>query len=113
MPEGIIVLTDKIQSPPACIGLAFITIMICAAFICFAGLLLQEYREEHHIGQLLTSIILFILAVACIFAAVLLFQQEEHIYKVMLSDNFPANELYKQFEVRDVDGLIYTILLKN
>lgn len=110
MPEGITVLTDKIQTPPGCAGLAFVTIIAGAAFICFAGLLLQEYRKDHHVGQLLGSIIFFILVAACAFAAVTLLQQEEHIYKVILSDNFTANELYKQFEVRDVDGLLYTIL---
>lgn len=87
--------------------------MVCAGFICFAGLLLQKYREDHHIGQLLISIILFILTVAYIFVTILLFQQEEHIYKIILSDNFTTNELYKQFEVRDVDELIYTVVLKN
>lgn len=110
MPEGITVLTDKIQLPPGNAGLAFITIIAFTVFIFIAGLLLHDYREDHHTGQLLTSIILFIFAVACVFAAITLLQQEEHIYKVILSDDFPANELYKQFEVREVDGLLYTIL---
>ena len=110
MPEGITVLTDKIQLPPGNVGLVFVTIMAFAVCICIAGLLLHNYRENHCTGQLLTSIILFICAAAYVFATVALLQQEEHVYKVILSDDFPANELYKQFKVRDVDGLLYTIL---
>ena len=55
----------------------------------------------------------FVAIVGLIIGIIAMATTQEHTYKIMLSDTYPANKLYEQFKVEDIDGLIYTVIEKT
>ena len=63
--------------------------------------ILKKYSRAQFAQDSLAGIIVGIVA---------LLQSREHVYKLLLNDDFPATKLFEMFKVREVDGLIYTVL---
>lgn len=114
MPEGITVLTESISIPDPFIFLIFYSILMMIGAIIIFGCSISEMKDcGVTTGNLIWCIVTLIAIVGLIIGIIAMITTQEHTYKIMLSDTYPANKLYEQFEVRNVDGLIYTILEKN
>ena len=114
MPEGITVLTESIGIPDRFAILIFISIiMMIGAGIIF-GCSISEMKDDGvTVGNFIWCTVTLIAIVGLIIGIIAMATTQEHTYKIMLSDTYPANKLYEQFTVRNVDGLIYTVLEKN
>ena len=114
MPEGITVLTESIDMPAQFAILIFISIiMMIGAGIIF-GCSISEMKDDGvTVGNFIWCTITLIVIAGLIIGIIAMATTQEHTYKIMLSDTYPANKLYEQFKVRNVDGLIYTVLEKN
>lgn len=113
MPEGITVLTESISTPDPLIVLIFLSIiMMIGAGIIF-GCSISEMKDDGvTVGNFIWCTVTLIAIVGLIIGIIAMATTQEHTYKIMLSDTYPANKLYEQFEVRNVDGLIYTVIEK-
>ena len=114
MPEGITVLTESIGMPAQFVILIFLSIiMMIGAGLILGGSISEMKDDGVTVGNFIWCIVALIVIVGLIIGIIAMATTQEHTYKIMLSDTYPANKLYEQFEVRNVDGLIYTILEKN
>ena len=111
MPEGITILSEKIQAP-ANVGplVFFLTALGLTLLVASIFLIKDAITDEAGISAVIVSIIFILIVAGIIMGIIALLQSREHVYKLLLSDDFPATKLFEMFKVRDVDGLIYTVL---
>lgn len=111
--EGITILTENTQMPDRFAILIFFSIIgIVGACIMFGCSLSEMIHKGVNVGSFVWTCISLIIIVGLIICIVAMCNTSEHVYQVMLDNNYPANKLYEQFNVRKVDGLIYTVLEK-
>lgn len=112
IPEGVTILSDKIQLPEINVPAAFIVIFFIIALLFFLGLIIQTIHEEKkaHIGYYISAVFMIIGIIGGSICVYQLLSTTEHEYKLMLTDEVPANWLTDNFKIRDKDGLIYTVL---
>lgn len=112
MPEGVTILSDKIQLPGVSTPASFIIIIFILALLLFLVLIIQTIHEEKkaHIGYYIAVVVMIISIIGGSFGVYKLLSTTEHEYKIMLTDEVPANWLTDNFKIRDKDGLIYTVL---
>lgn len=114
MPEGITVLTESINMPAQFVILIFISIItMIGAGILFGCSILEMKDNGVTVGNFIWCTVTFIVIVGLIIGIIAMATTQEHTYKIMLSDTYPANKLYEQFKVKDIDGLIYTVIEKT
>ena len=114
MPEGVTILTDKIHMPESNgAAIFFLGIILIAVVIFIAYNLTECISGNSSAGLILVTILLFIVFIGDIIGIYSLVVAREHEYKLALSDDVPANWLTENFEIRKVDGLIYTVLPKE
>lgn len=112
MPEGITILSSHNEivkgSEP------ILVFLLCLALGC-SGLLIYLIfnRMKNKLTWILTMFVVALLCAALIFGMVTVCQTRETLYNVTLSDDFPAQKLFQNYDVRKVDGLIYTIVEKK
>ena len=111
MPEGITILSEKIQMPENNAPLIFFLTVLGSALLGVSIFLIKDaIKGEAGIGAVIASIVCILIVAGIIVGIVALLQSREHVYKLLLSDDFPATKLFEMFKVREVDGLIYTVL---
>ena len=112
MPEGVTILSDKIQLPEVNAPASFIVIIFILALLVFLGLTIQVIHEDKkaHIGYYIAAVLMIMGVIGGSFGVYKLLSTREHEYKIMLTDEVPANWLTDNFKIRDKDGLIYTVL---
>lgn len=111
MPEGITILSEKFQLPENNAPLVFFLAILGLALLGVSIFLIKDaINGEAGIGAVIASIVCILIAAGIIVGIVALLQSREHVYKLLLSDDFPASKLFEMFKVREVDGLIYTVL---
>lgn len=114
MPEGITVLTENIGTPDSFIVLIFLSIIMMIGAIIIFGCSISEMKDDGMTkGNLIWCIVTLIAIIGLIIGIIAMANIQEHTYKIMLSDTYPANKLYEQFKVCNVDGLIYTVIEKT
>lgn len=111
MPEGITILSEKFQLPESNAPLVLLLIALGIALLSASIFLIKDaINGEAGISAVIVSIILILIVAGIIVGIVALLQSREHIYKLLLNDDFPATKLFEMFKVRAVDGLIYTVV---
>lgn len=114
MPEGITVLTENICMPDQFVFLIFLSIItMIGAGILFGCSILEMKDNGVTVGNFILCIVIFIVIIGLIIGIIAMATTQEHTYKIMLNDTYPANKLYEQFKVKDIDGLIYTVIEKT
>ena len=115
MPEGITILAQHTGIPNNYGPLILAAIIFGAGFITIEVLLLHDVitiKRERTVGKFIAISILFILIVGIIIGLIIMLRSSETVYKVILDDNYPVNEFYKLFTIRNVEGTIYTVVPK-
>ena len=115
MPEGITILAQHTGIPNNYGSLILAAFIFGAAFITIEVCLLRDairIKCERTVGKFIAISIVFILIVGIIIGLIVMFRSSETVYKVILDDNYPVNEFYKLFTIRNVEGTIYTVVPK-
>ena len=105
--EGIEVLSQEV-----CNEFNIIAFLACVILFMIIGISFDFFKDlsDGVVGALL-GIILGIFIYAIIFEAII---PEKYVkYKVTVTEDVSMTEFYKQYEIIDVDGKIYTIREKN
>lgn len=112
IPEGVTILSDKIQLPEGNAPAIFYVGIIILALVVFLILTIKNIREDEktHIGYYIAAVVMIIAIIGGSFGVYKLLSATEHEYKLMLTDEVPANWLTDNFKIRNKDGLIYTVL---
>ena len=115
MPEGITVLAQHTSVPNNYAPLILAALIFGAAFIITEVCFLRDVitiKRERTVGKFIAIFILFILIIGITIGLIVMFRSSETVYKVILDDNYPVNEFYKLFTIRNVEGMIYTVVPK-
>ena len=111
MPEGITILSEKIQTPEYVGPLVFFLAVLGLTLLGASIFLIKDaIHDKAGIGAVITSIVFILIVAGIVVGIVALLQSQEHVYKLLLSDDFPASKLFEMFKIREVDGLIYTVV---
>lgn len=112
MPEGVTILSDKIQLPAGNAPAIFYVGVVVLALVVFLILTIKSIREDEkaHISYYIALVSIIMGIIGGSFGVYKLLSATEHEYKLILTDEVPANWLTDNFEIRNKDGLIYTVL---
>lgn len=109
------ILSEYTGTPEAAApAVAFLTIIGIAAAI-FIVVLIKWFIEESK-GQRKPIVFVILLVVVllgvCIVGNISILSKQEHVLKVTLDETYPATKLLEHYNIRDIEGQIYTIVEK-
>ena len=95
-------------------GIAFLVIIGIAAviFIVFLIKWFIEASKGERKPIVLILLLVFILLGVCIGGSIVILNKQEHVLKVTLDDTYSATQLLEHYNIRDIEGQIYTIVEK-
>lgn len=109
------ILSEYIGTPEAAApGVAFLVIIGIAAaiFIVFLIKWFIEASKGERKPIVLVLLLVVILLGVCIGGSIVLISKQEHVLKVTLDETYSATKLLEHYNIRDIEGQIYTIVEK-
>ena len=106
--QGITILNETTKIPDGYTGLILFLIVLGIGMITL-GYCCIRYNE-HTWSKIVASIICCIILIGCIVGIVILINQEQTYYQVLLDDNITFVEFNEQYKVIKQEGLILTVI---
>ena len=106
--QGITILNEVTKIPDGYAGVVVFFVILSIGMITL-GYCCIRYNE-HTWSKIVASIICCIILIGCIVGIVILLNQEQTYYKVLLDDNITFVEFNEQYKIIDQEGLILTII---
>jgi hypothetical protein len=106
--QGITILNEVTKIPDGYVGVILFLIILSIGMITL-GYCCIRYNE-HTWSKIIASIICCIILIGCIVGIVILTNQEQTYYKVLLDDNITFVEFNEQYKIIEQEGLIFTII---
>ena len=95
-------------------AVAFLAIIGIAAAIFIVVLIKWciEASKGYRKPLVLVLLLVFILLGACIGGSIAIMNKQEHVLKVTLDETYSATKLLEHYNIRDIEGQIYTLVEK-
>ena len=106
--QGITILSEVTKLPDGCAG-AIVFLGIFSIGMITLGYSCIRYNDPTW-SKIVAGIICCIILIGCIVGIVILVNQEQTYYKVLLDDNVTFVEFNEQYKIIEQEGLILTII---
>lgn len=106
--QGITILNETTKLPNGYAGIIIVLIMLGIGMIVL-GYCCIKYNE-HTLSKIVASIICCIILIGCVVGVVILTNQEQTYYKVLLDNDITFVEFNEQYQIIEQEGLILTVI---
>jgi ABC-type uncharacterized transport system permease subunit len=106
--QGITILNETTKLPDGYAGIIVILIILSIGMIVL-GYCCIRYNE-HTWSKIIAGMVCCIILIGCVVGVVILTNQEQTYYKVLLDDNITFVEFNEQYQIIEQEGLILTVI---